>query len=178
MRSIPAASPGLPLCAGGTGKTTLARAVFNELRPLGFSGNCSAYVEVALEGGSTAVARAREELLGQLGVASAKELPEARQKEELQSKLKRSSTPLLLVLDNVWTQRDLGGLLPCAPPPGSCVLLTSRNKNLHAQGGCSLFMMPGLEGDDAVQLFRSYALGDASARIPDALKVRTDDGMS
>jgi hypothetical protein len=158
------------------GKTTLARAVFIELLP-GFSGNCSAYVEVGREPGSAE--KARKTLLAKLGVNVQGHWEAAEQISALEGRLQRSSTPLLLVLDNVANQQDLRGLLPCAPPPRSRVLLTSRRRDLAPPGSRSPLPMPmpGLEGTDALRLFRSHALeGGATARPASNLEVQGGGG--
>ena len=79
----------------------------------------------------------------------------------LRERLQQSSDPLLLVLDNVWSEQDLPGLLPCAPPSGSRVLLTSRDKRLKPPRGCNVYELPGLEEAEASKLLRSHACGSA-----------------
>ena len=78
-------------------------------------------------------------------------------KRQLEQRLGEGGV-LLLVLDlTTWDQ--LAEVLPCAPGPGSYLIITSRDKKLvhKSIGGSSCYMMEAMGPGAALQLFRSKA---------------------
>jgi hypothetical protein len=107
--------------AGGLGKSTLAKGLFNRLAG-GFSH--SAFVEIQADDGPSSIARHLSRVLKRLGgePGSKDEAPELR--EKLQKYVR--SRKVLFVLDNVWTGPQLDALLPAEWGAGSTVIVTSR----------------------------------------------------
>jgi len=129
-------APPLPLppplllqhAAGGSGKTTLADLVFNQL------GSCfkhAARITLDLEGSSSGQLQGRlKDLLGQLGQHHSYE--DSKQLLLSLAELMKQEKVLLL-LDNVNHTAQLDGLLPnsLVVSSGSRVIITSREPDLH-----------------------------------------------
>ncbi|KAG5190520.1 hypothetical protein JKP88DRAFT_298526 [Tribonema minus] len=134
------------------GKSTLARALYNKLRLLPqFEPKHSAAVVSA--GAEKDVMYVQEELLKQLNDGEAP--AHAAMAGELHKRLR---TPKLLLLDDIWTAAQLIGLRG-EVVSGSFVIVTTRNTHVldwHT-ANVKAFLMPGLEGYDAVSLFRFSA---------------------
>jgi len=166
------------LCAGGMGKSTLANAVFNRLSHDFVGGRAITvplpYTADASEGLSNAQFEA---YLKQLNVPTGTSSQEA-----LRNRLAEGR--ILLLLDNITTQRQLDAILPrlrtdssCKMGPGSFVILTTRHQNLALYmatllPGTCVYSMPGMSDAAAKQLFRSKAdISDKPAEFLAAVKV-------
>lgn len=114
---------------GGLGKTTMAKLLYNHLRPA-FPN--SALIELD-------AADAKPQLQGHL-ISSLKQLGADnvdQQKElsllqtRLQDLLSRKDQAVLLVVDTVWTPEQLDSLLPDQLGPGSRLIITSRAASMQ-----------------------------------------------
>jgi hypothetical protein len=114
----------LSLHAGGRGKSTLVKMLFNRL-----AGRFShrAFVEIHYGAGPEKIAQYLAGALKGLGAAG----EAAAGAPVLSSKLKDfvKDKSVLFVLDNVWTASQLTALLPSQWGVGSAVLVTSRLKS-------------------------------------------------
>ncbi|CAM9157218.1 unnamed protein product [Chrysoparadoxa australica] len=150
---------------GGMGKSTLARAIYNELLP-GFGYSRAASVEVGQEG-DTSVSLTT--VLKGLG-AENEHGSVAEKKGQLETKLKQG--PVLLLLDNLWTKEHLLALLPCYPAPGSRVLVTTRDSSVVTETAHrKQFVMSVLGEGSALALFRHHTKIDTGATSEAALQV-------
>jgi hypothetical protein len=108
--------------AGGRGKSTLAKVLFNRLAG---SFPHSAFVEIQEGDGADKTANHLAAALKGLGASG----EAAEGAAVLCSRLKECvrDRKVLLVLDNVWTGSQLNALLPTALGEGSTVIITSRS---------------------------------------------------
>jgi hypothetical protein len=108
--------------AGGRGKSTLAKVLFNRLAG---SVPHSAFVEIQEGDGQDKTAQHLAAALKALGASG----EAAEGAAVLSSRLKGfvRDRKVLLVLDNVWTASQLTALLPTALGEGSTVIVTSRS---------------------------------------------------
>ena len=109
---------------GGIGKTTLARAVYNQLQP-NFHDSCS-YIHV---GQNPDIVTLQQELIDSLCISPSHAL-QSHHHDQLKRQLKHRK--VLLMLDDVWTRKHLKQLLV----PLHCdsrVVITSRHQDLLQQ---------------------------------------------
>jgi hypothetical protein len=111
--------------AGGRGKSTLAKVLFNRLAG---TFDHSAFVEIQEGDGADKNAQHLAAALKGLGATG----KAAEGAVVLSSRLKDfvRGNKVLLVLDNVWTASQLTALLPTVWGPGSTVIITSRSARL------------------------------------------------
>jgi len=134
-----AASPAWVVATGGSGKTEMARLLFNALAPR-FTHR--AYLSLNPEDSRQQLQQDLGQLLKGLGMSG----PLASSLELLQIKLQTfvQGKAVLLVVDNVWTAEQLDTLLP--PPrcfgSGSRVVVTSRCKSLATDGSKRYLVSP------------------------------------
>lgn len=126
---------------GGVGKTTLAQQFYEEATGWNSPFAQHAFLHVgqdALPG--SALALKQRDLLQQLGGYAAENCSDAELREALHRSFK-SGGPLLLVVDDLWIERQLAVLLGCEPnstfqlpaglwAPGSRILITARYRAL------------------------------------------------
>jgi hypothetical protein len=108
--------------AGGRGKSTLAKVLFNRL-----AGRFTQSAFVEIQEGDGADKNAHHLVAALKGLGASGEASEGVPK--LSSRLKEyvRDKKLLLVLDNVWTASQLTALLPTTWGEGSTVIVTSRS---------------------------------------------------
>ncbi|KAG5178211.1 P-loop containing nucleoside triphosphate hydrolase protein [Tribonema minus] len=140
---------------GGMGKSTLARALYEERRllPCFQSKHDAASVSVGADDG---VKYVRKELLLQLSDNAMP--PDVHKPEALLGALQ---TPKLLLLDNIWTQEQLTDVRGAKLVDGSLIIVTTRIGSFadgwHAGTVVTSLPMPGLEDADALALFREMS---------------------
>ena len=115
---------------GGIGKTTLAKILYNQLQKA-YVNHCS-YVEVGQMGQTASVRRPfieerQRQMLQELCNLKGPFAGMDRNSSELQHRLRDNC--VLLVLDDVWTNDQMEGLLATLPR-GSKLIVTSRNRQL------------------------------------------------
>jgi hypothetical protein len=127
--------------AGGLGKSTLAKGLFNRLAG-GFSH--SAFVRLQADDGPSNIAQHLSAALKQLGGKPGNNdgAPELRAK--LQESVRGNK--VLFVLDNVRTGRQLDALLPAEWGPGSAVIVTSRSKSFADSSSWPKVHLPMMRG--------------------------------
>jgi hypothetical protein len=113
--------------AGGSGKTVMARLLFNRLAPRFLH---RAFIRLNPEDGSRELQQHLVAALEGLGAAKFNKQQDAAQLLNVLAEFVRKRS-VLLVVDNVWTAEQLDGLLPAALGPGSKVIITSRFKSLR-----------------------------------------------
>lgn len=116
--------------AGGLGKTTMAKLLFNHLIKEHYSLDCRdfqshAFLEIESSTGPADLQASLEKVLKQLGV----DIISARPLEQQLQDFVRSRK-VLYVLDNISDAHQLDTLLPTEFAAGSIVLVTSREKTL------------------------------------------------
>jgi hypothetical protein len=109
--------------AGGRGKSTLAKVMFNKLAG-GFS--YSAFVEAQAADSPNDRAQLLDATLQQLGATAKAAHGAAGLLADLKACVRGKR--VLFVLDNVWTGPQLDALLPTEWGKGSVVIVTSRSK--------------------------------------------------
>ncbi len=149
---------------GGIGKTTLAKAAYNELQPH-FS-HSSAFVEV----GPTPSAAQLIELQQQVLEGLCQHRCPLRHTDAVRSYLLKQyeRAAFLLVIDDIWEMEHLEALLPEAfAPPFSCrILITSRNKECVER--FANLPVEGLDDLAGMELLSQHAVG--SRQPPDELQ--------
>ncbi|ONI12191.1 hypothetical protein PRUPE_4G149700 [Prunus persica] len=116
---------------GGSGKTTLLKNVFKNKRVQGFF-DCHAWIDVPRD---LCDSKRRELLLNMLSKFDPKvkrEGPDHHEDPEEQLGVLLEQKRFVLVLDNVWSKQDLGGIVNAIPNglPGSKVIITSRKSDV------------------------------------------------
>jgi hypothetical protein len=110
-------------CAGGSGKSTMAKLLFNRLeRAGGFSH--TAFVEIQVGDGADKTAQHLATALKALGAMGEESDGAAVLSRKLKEFVKGKRA--LFVLDNVWTASQLTALLPTEWEAGSVIIVTSR----------------------------------------------------
>jgi AAA domain len=133
--------------SGGSGKTTLARQVFRQLTKEKFGSDSSrAYIS-----------------LDNYKVDELQELS-----SRLRNWLSASTSPVLIMLDNVQFYKDLDTLLgSIGLKKGSNVIVTKRNNESY---NCNVVMfpyeIPSLTAQDSLKLFRYSSQGNFNASPP------------
>ena len=118
---------------GGIGKTTLAKAVFNDLRS-DFVGR-SCFVEVGRDADEQHLQQKQRQILSEICGIQRDVHSVAGGRGELQSRLR--SALVLLVIDDVWSPAQLDALL-VEVEQGSCVLVTTRDEALLNRPGVTM----------------------------------------
>lgn len=138
---------------GGIGKTTLAKAVFNELRS-GFV-DSACFLEVGMGAGSEALQRLQGCMLKELcGVERQLSSPD-QGRGELEARLPQQR--MLLVIDDVWSEAQLDALLTDVGA-GSRVLVTTREPQLlRSRPSITCQPVEVLGEDAALELFSWHA---------------------
>jgi hypothetical protein len=109
--------------AGGRGKSTMAKLLFNRLQHVGsFSG--SSFVEIQVGDGTDKTAQHLLNALEGLGATAKASDGAAVLSQKLQGFV--ADKKLLYILDNVWTAGQLTALLPSKWGEGSVVIVTTR----------------------------------------------------
>eukprot|EP00611_Tribonema_gayanum_P020652 TRINITY_DN3808_c0_g1_i2.p1 TRINITY_DN3808_c0_g1~~TRINITY_DN3808_c0_g1_i2.p1 ORF type:complete len:941 (-),score=103.50 TRINITY_DN3808_c0_g1_i2:57-2879(-) len=159
---------------GGMGKSTLARALYNERRSLpDFKiKHGAASVQVHDD---RSVNYVREELLKELTLCA---MPADNVKDQaLRTELQK---PKLLLLDNIWEEAQLVDFR-AKLAHGSLIIVTTRNAKLvHGWDTATVvrdFPMPGLKDLEALALFRSKVIVPAPLKDLDLEIVRLCGGM-
>ena len=142
---------------GGIGKTTLAKELYSRLSNGSFSSRI--FFEV---GQDMPLQDKQRQLLRMLASSS---MPAAGSAAQLQQQLQqctRNAGPLLLVLDDIWTEAQRDALLCLsALPAGSCVVLTGRDiGSLHPNNdelSCTARPVEALAPREAEQLLCQHA---------------------
>ncbi|XP_039822843.1 putative disease resistance protein RGA3 [Panicum virgatum] len=148
---------GLP----GSGKTTLAQSVFEEEKKAGYF-NVIIWIHVSQK---FAVKAVTSEMI-EAALAPGEKCKLARNLGKLQHQLKEKleHKKFLLVLDDVWNNKDLKKLDELLPPlrygdSGSKILVTTRFEGVaKALGAQNLFPIPELKEDKFIEMFMHYAL--------------------
>lgn len=134
---------------GGIGKTTLAKAVFNDLRSA-FGGR-SCFVDVGREAGRQELQRMQEQMLKELCGIDRQVSNLDAGTAELQARLGHAR--VLLVLDDIWSTVQLDALL-VSVAQGSHVVATTRDENLLRRPSIPLRQpVELLDEDAAIELF-------------------------
>jgi predicted AAA+ superfamily ATPase len=113
------------VCAGGSGKTTLAKQLFTRLAR---SFSHFAFLELKADGNSESTAQHLPAALEAMGVESANVTAVPALRQMLLDSVREKK--VLYVLDNVWSANQLDALLPSFSNNGSIVIITSRLKAL------------------------------------------------
>jgi hypothetical protein len=129
----------MPCCvcvAGGLGKSTLAKRLYNTLLRGTQQFACSTFVEIAVGDGDNTLPHLKAALRA-LGAA----VDDAEGRSALCSRLEEyvRHKAVLFVLDNVWNLRQLKDLLPVEWGEGSCVIVTSRSQEFLGMDKVSPF---------------------------------------
>jgi NB-ARC domain len=162
----------------GIGKTTLARALFSRLR----SSNLHFGSQIFLEVGQDMPLRDKQRQL--LSILAGNSMPTAGSAAEIQQQLEDctgNAGPLLLVLDDIWTEAQRDALL-CLDSlsDGSRVILTGRDSsNLHPANdrlGCAARPVEALAAPEAGQLLCQHAF--AADRAPSEYDAAVQQALS
>ena len=137
---------------GGIGKTTLASAVFNDLRADFVDASC--FLEVGWDADRQQLQQAQRQMLRELCNVNRDIDSVLQGRAELEIRL--SSARVLLVIDDIWTTAQLDALL-VSVGPGSCVLVTTRNRALLERPGMLQQPVEVLSEDAALELFCWHA---------------------
>jgi hypothetical protein len=146
--------------SGGIGKTTLARAVFNQLRERGRADVPCCFVSLDPDTDEERVMQKQRQLLQELADVQVATLHTAEYGRQLLARKLRSKR-VVVVVDNVWGDR-LEFLLPKnfmqLVGEGSMVLVTSREQGAARKlQGVTEVEMEGLSDAQSVELFCKYA---------------------
>jgi hypothetical protein len=137
---VPGADLDASCLAGGLGKSTLAKAMYNELLQRG-SFSCSAFVEIAVGDDDSTLPHLKAALRA-LGAAAEDAEGIFTIRGRLQEYVKHRA--VLFVLDNVWNLRQLQDLLPVEWGAGSRVIVTSRFSEFQTMQQVSACSTPQL----------------------------------
>ena len=140
---------------GGIGKTTLAKAMYNDLHSgyTGAGGSC--FVEVGRDADRQQLQQAQRQMLRELCGIDREIHSIAAGRAELGDCL--SSARVLLVIDDIWSKFQLDALL-VSVGQGSRVLVTTRNEALLNRPGITLRQpVSCLSGHAALELFCQHA---------------------
>ena len=129
---------------GGIGKTTLAKAVFNDLRS-GFVDR-SCFVEVGRDADRQQLQQLQRQMLKELCGFDKEVTSVSYGREQLETRL--GGARLLLVIDDAWSPEQLDALL-VSVGQGSHVLVTTRDEDLLRRPSISVHQPVELLGEDA-----------------------------
>ena len=138
---------------GGIGKTTLAKAVFNELHSAFVGASC--FVEVGRDAGRQHLQQLQQQMLEELCRIDKEVSSVSAGRAALETRL--GSACVLLVIDDIWSTEQLDALL-VSMGQGSHMLVTTRDSNLLRRPGIPLREPVELLGRDAArELFSWFA---------------------
>ncbi|KAG2584987.1 hypothetical protein PVAP13_6KG362918 [Panicum virgatum] len=149
---------------GGSGKTTLAKLVFNDGNIIAKDFEVRLWVHVSQE---FAIQKLVEKLFEAFAENKSDHHPLPHMSKKISEKL--SEKRFLLVLDDVWTEDPIqweefmAFLNGIAPGPGSTILLTTRSREVAVTVGSSdHFDLPLLSPNDSWQLFQQSIIMPAT----------------
>ena len=137
---------------GGIGKTTLASALYNDLRAEFVDASC--FVEVGRDAKRQQLQQRQEQMLRELCGVSRTVSSLRAGRAELENRL--STACVLLVIDDIWSTAQLDEML-VGVGQGSCVLVTTRNRAVFGRRVALQWPVDGLDKDASLELFCWHA---------------------
>ncbi|KAL6849996.1 hypothetical protein ACP4OV_020623 [Aristida adscensionis] len=162
---------------GGLGKTTLARAVYDRIKP---QFDCAAFVSVSR---SPDIARVFKKMLYELDDAKFADINEAVwEPKQLIDKLRRflQDKRYLVVIDDVWNEKDWGYIKCAFPKNDLCSRLITTTRISSVSEACSssiddkIFRMKPLSDRDSQRLFNRRIFQGSSGCPPELEQVSRD----
>jgi hypothetical protein len=119
--------PTFSLHTGGSGKTTMATRLYNRIPSL------PQRAMLNLDADDPQGKQTQKHLVSALEQLGATDVNDSANAAQLLTRLRDlvAKTPVLLVVDNVWSAAQLDGLLPTTFHPGSQLIITSRLTDLR-----------------------------------------------